>query len=74
MYALSILQHISRRLVFCPQLPPLSHHHSSKLGDLFRPSFTDRIPCSFEGVVGHDGTPCLKVSHDASDAVAPGKI
>ena len=73
MYALSSLQHISRRLVFCPQLPPLSHHHSSKLGDLFRPSFTYRVRCNFDGVVGQNGTRCLIVSHHASDALGQGK-
>ena len=74
MYALSSLQHILRRPASCHQLPLLSHRHLPKLGDVFRPSLTNRVPCSFDGVVGQNGTRCLIVSHHASDALARGNI
>jgi hypothetical protein len=61
MYALSNLQHILRRPASCRQLPLLSHRHPPKLGDLFRPSLTNRVPCSFAGVAGQNGTRCLIV-------------
>ena len=56
------------------QLPLLSHRHPPKLVDLFRPSLTNRVPCSFDGVLGQNGTRCLNVSHHASDALAKHNI
>jgi hypothetical protein len=48
MYALSSPQYIWRRPASCFQLPLCSRRHRPKLGNLFRPSLTNRVPCSFE--------------------------